>query len=172
MVRRLLEHWSQADRNARTQGRQWYALARRTCAGMAREHGVSLATACGVVAALSPRLQWGPNVRAARAVCAGVVPSGVFRTSLAKAQRIRNGERPLSVLSGPKVRAFYRALMGDASAAVVDVWVARAAGWARELKDRAYAIVAGALAAAARVARVPVAAFQAVVWVAVRGRAA
>lgn len=77
----------------------------------------------------------------------------------------------MSVLSGPKVRAFYRALMGDRDAAVVDVWVARAAGWTRELKQRGYDVVARALVAAARLARVSVARFQAVVWVAVRGRA-
>jgi hypothetical protein len=172
MVRRLLDHWSQADRDAHTQGRQWYAVARRTCGVMARERGVSLATACGVVAALSPRLQWGPNLRAARAVLAGERPTGVFRASLERARRIYQGARPLAVLSGPKVRAFYRALMGDATAAVVDVWVARAAGWVRELKEAAYAKVAAALATAARAVGVPVAWFQAVVWVAVRGRAA
>jgi hypothetical protein len=95
----------------------------------------------------------------------------VFSSSLAKAQRIYRGERPSSVLSGPKVRAFYRALLGDTTAAVVDVWVARAAGWVGELKPRAYALVASALVAAARAVRVSVARFQAVVWVAVRGRA-
>lgn len=171
MVRRLLAHWATADRSARASGARWYGEARAACKDMAREAGVSSATTCGIVAALSPRLMWVSNVRAARAVLRGERPAGVFSSSLSKASRIHAGARPLAVLSGPKVRAFYRALMGDPQAAVVDVWVARAAGWVGKLKQRAYDLVAGALAEAARVARVPVARFQAVVWVAVRGRA-
>ena len=172
MVARLLAQWEAADAQARQQGLAWYSTARHEIARMAQDTGTPLPTACGVVAALSPRLQWAPNLRAARAVLERRTPTGVFRSSLGKAMAIFRGQVPLRVLSGPKVRAFYRALMGDRRAAVVDVWVARAAGWTRELKEKAYQRVADALAEAAAMVQVPVAWFQAVVWVAVRGRAA
>jgi hypothetical protein len=172
MVRRLVAAWSGSDRTGRAQGRAWYPEARRTVRAMATTHGTSPATAAGVVAALSPRLMWAVNVRAAETVLAGSTPRGVFRTSLGKAMRIRRGARPLSVLSGPKVRAFYRALTGDDGAAVVDVWVARVVGWTRELKERAYGTVARALEQAAALLGLRVTDLQATAWVAVRGRAA
>lgn len=171
MVQRLVALVARAPASAHELGGSWYSEAGRACARMARAYGCSKATACGVVAALSPRLQWAPNVRAADAVLAGATPTGVFRASLAKAKRIAAGEAPLRVLSGPKVRAFYRALMGDESAAVVDVWVLRAVGWARTVTAKAYARIARALTLAAARVGMTVARLQAVAWVAVRGRA-
>lgn len=173
MVRRLLRQWEGADAQARQEGLAWYPAARREIVRMAADAGVAPATAVGVVAALSPRLQWVSNLRAAREALAGRKPSGVFTTSYNKAKAILLGcKGPLAYLSGPKVRAFYRALMGDLRAVVVDVWVARAAGWVRGLKVSGYQQVADALATAAAWVGVPVAQFQAVVWVAVRGRSA
>lgn len=97
---------------------------------------------------------------------------GCFRANLAKARAIAAGGKPLTVLSGPKVRAFYRALVGDDSAAVIDVWTVRAAGWLTSLTERAYALVSRALEIAARKLNTSVTRLQAVAWVAVRGRAA
>ena len=140
---------------------------------MARIHGCTLATSAGVIAALSPRLGWTYNVLAADLVLgqAEHVP-GVFRASLAKARRIAEGARPTAVLSGPKVRAFYRALMGDESAAVVDVWTARAAGLdGSQLTPKQYDAVARALRMGADEVGTTTSRLQAVAWVAVRGRA-
>ena len=173
MIRRLLATWQASGRTTRRQGRAWYPEARAAVRGMARTHGTSVAVAAGVVAALSPRLMWHVNVRAADAVLGGAIPVGVFRTSLSKALRIhRGGERPLDVLGGPKVRAFYRALTGDDGAAVVDVWVLRVVGWTKSLTERAYGQVAKALEVVARQLGVTVVDLQATAWVAVRGRAA
>jgi hypothetical protein len=171
MVQRLTALVGKAPPSAWTAGGSWYEDAGRVCARMARAYGCSKATAAGVVAALSPRLQWGPNLRAADAVLAGVTPSGVFRASLKKAQAIAAGARPLDVLSGPKVRAFYRAIMGDRTAAVVDVWVLRAVGWTRSVTEKAYRAIARALELTAARLGTTVAQLQAVAWVAVRGRA-
>lgn len=95
----------------------------------------------------------------------------MFAASLAKARAIQQGAQPLRVLGGPKVRAFYRALLGDRDAAVVDVWVARAAGTDPQLTPARYARVEAALRDAAAQARTAVADFQATVWVVTRGRA-
>jgi hypothetical protein len=168
MVRRLLFQYLQAP----AEGARWYVGARWTVRRMARTAGVTVATAAGVVAALSPRLHWSRNITAARVVLAGERPSGVFSASLRKAERIYKGARPLSVLSGLKVRAFYRALMGDDRAAVIDTWVLHAVGWAHKVTDRVYAAIARALMLAAKRVHRSVVELQAAVWVAVRGRAA
>lgn len=175
MTRRLLGHWERATPEVKSQGSEWYTLARRIIEGMAREYDVPVATAAGVVAALSPRLQWGPNLRAAREVLAGRRPKGVFRTSIAKAEAIadrRTFPYPLDVLRGPKVRAFCLALMGVESAAVVDTWVLKAVGFPKATPtDREYRLVADALRIAAVRAGTTTARLQAIAWVAVRGRA-
>lgn len=137
---------------------------------MAQRHGVSVSTAAGVIAALSPRLHWDQNLLAASRCLGSEDVPGVFMANLVKAQRIFAGERPLDVLSGPKVRAFYLAILGR-QAPVVDVWVARAAGIRRELTPRRYSEAARALTVAAERAGVPTTTFQATVWVAERGRA-
>lgn len=167
---RLLKHWYAATADQRKDGREWYVKANREARRLARLHGVSLATAAGVIAALSPRLQWTSNVRAAHKLLDGQDVTGVFLASLTKAQHIYTGERPLRILSGPKVRAFYGALMGRPEA-VVDVWIARAAGVDAALTPKSYATVAGALQMAADSVRVPVHVFQATTWVQIRGKA-
>lgn len=45
----------------------------------------------------------------------------------AKAWRIACGEDPDTVLSGPKVRAFWANILGDVETVTVDVWAASAA---------------------------------------------
>jgi hypothetical protein len=173
LAARLVALWRAADRATRTAGAGWYRNARRIAREMARRHGVSLATAAGVIAALSPRLMWVRNVLVADMVCAQElrVP-GVFAASLAKARAIRAGAKPTLVLRGPKVRAFYRALMGDEQATVVDVWTARAAGLRGDaLTDKQYADVSAALHLGAKEVRTTASRLQAVAWVAIRGRA-
>ena len=48
-------------------GRSWYRIARETADALADEFGLSLEQSAGVIAALSPQVKWGPNVKAARA---------------------------------------------------------------------------------------------------------
>jgi hypothetical protein len=54
-------------------------------------------------------------------------PAVHTRTMRAQAWRIAQGERPLDVLNGPKVRAFYANITGNLSAVTVDTWAARVA---------------------------------------------
>ncbi len=171
MARRLVRVYRAATEAIRAAGRKWYRLARVVAWGMARECGVTMRTAAGVIAALSPRLQWVTNVKAARAMLAGKDPRGVFRASKAKARRIIAGESPESVLRSPKVMAFFDALTGNDDAAVVDVWTARAAGLDGPVTDAQYREVALALRAASIETGERVAQLQAIAWVQVRGRA-
>jgi hypothetical protein len=174
ITRNLLKHWNRASRSQRVEGRGWYTGVRRVIRGLARKYGRSKATVAGVLAATSPRLTWATNLAVTEALLAGRAVRGVFRASLDKARAILDGAKPLVVLGGDKVRAFYRALTGDRSAVVIDVWMLRAAGLDPEARlDRGglYAKVSAALAGLARRLNVAVAELQATIWVAARGRA-
>lgn len=172
MSARLIKLYQGAPREVRTAGKAWYTLARAEARSIARDNGTTQAVAAGVIAALSPRIHWVRNVKVARQAVAGEAVTGVFRVNLNKAIRIVNGEQPLKVLSGPKTRAFYRAIMGDETAAVVDVWMLRAVNWSgTKLSPSEYQTITLAMGEAARATRTTVARMQAVVWTVVRGSA-
>lgn len=159
-------------------GAAWYGDARAACREMADRHGVTTATAAGVVAALSPRNRWAVNLTQADRVLAaaaagGHLPAVSTQANRVKAWAIAHGARPLSVLSGPKVRAFYRNLTGDLDAVTVDVWAARVVGATAQDLNRVggYDAVAEDYRAAAAILDLPPAVTQAIAWVAVRGRA-
>lgn len=168
-VTSLLEIWSTIPQSVRTEALNggWYRESRRTARALAKKHGVTLSTAAGVIAALSPRVQWKVNVRLADDVLAGREHSGGFLANWEKAERIRDGERPLDVLGGPKVTSFYRAIMGDEDAAVVDTWMWKAMNLAPGSVP--YEEAANAMREAAHHVGVPVAQFQAIVWTEIRG---
>lgn len=170
MATKLINVWEHASEEDREAGAHWYDSARAVVRNLAERYNVSRSCVAGIVAATSPRIHWSRNIAVAESILTNGTATGVFKASLRKAQRILSGEKPLKALKGPKVRAFYRALMGDNSAAVVDVWIAKAVGWTKDLKQKAYERIEAALREAASKVGVAVAKFQAAVWVAIRGR--
>lgn len=169
----LTEHYRQAgETTAQLEGGSWYDTARLAAGRISRATGVTKAQAAGVIAAISPRMRWSANVNLAERICSGEQVTGVFGSNLAKAHRIMAGERPLDVLGGDKVRAFYRAIMGDSDAVVIDVWMLRAVEWEKKtITSREYEHVADCLREAAESVGVDPADFQAIVWTQVRGSA-
>lgn len=173
MSPRKLRYWY----NRSTGGHTWYREAGRTARQLAEAYGVPVTRAAGVIAALSPRMRWSENVKNASKVLAAaaageVAPPRVGMTRfVATAWRIAKGERPLAVLGGPKVRAFYRNLCGDLSHVTVDVWALRALGVdaAKGMRPGEYERAAAHYRRAARAAGVAPAVFQAVVWTSIRG---
>ena len=166
----LLEAWGLVPPESKTEALNggWYRESRRTARALARKHGTTLATAAGVLAALSPRVQWSASINGADHILSGGDTGPGFNQNVEKACRIRDGERPLDVLGGPKVTAFYRAIMGDRDAAVIDVWMWRAMGL--EVAGIPYGQAAGILVTAATKVGMDVSTFQALVWEQVRGR--
>jgi hypothetical protein len=171
--------WHDHADPANVEGAAWYNRGRGHAKRMAREHGCSVRTAAGVIAALSPRVRWEKNLEYANAVLAHaasgvrITPARVpvFAGSSIKAWRISLGERPLDVLGGLKTRAFYRNLTGDLEPVTVDVWAARAVGVEGSLTPATYHRIAAAYTAAARLRGIPPAVMQAIVWVAIRDAA-
>lgn len=169
MVVNLLGHYERANDD----GEQWYRESRKFARYLARQYGGGLARAAGIIAALSPQVQWHVNKRMAEHVMQDGTPGeGCLGANADKAYRIWMGERPLAVLGGPKVRAFYRAIMGDDDSVVLDTWMATALGWPHNaFSERQYERASAALVDAAGYCNRAPAVFQAIVWTQVRGGA-
>lgn len=166
-------HYRKADAGTRERGREWYGEARAFCTEQGEAHGVPAHVVAGIVAAISPRISWKANKRCARLCLARIdSPAGVLRANYRKACEIRDGAEPLAVLGGDKVRAFYRAICGDHHAVVLDAHMLRAARFKKpKTTPREYARIAARLRAEARQHGERPAAFQAIVWCHIRGKA-
>jgi hypothetical protein len=115
----VLRAYSAATDAERSIGLNWYADAHAAAVTLSERHAVSVDTACGVIAALSPGNEWGKNILDADALLSAwnagrrlpVVGTYGMRNVI-KARRILAGEHPLDVLppTGPKVRAFYKCI--------------------------------------------------------------
>lgn len=104
-------------------GLTWYQVAREQCEGIARKTGYSLPQAAGVLAALSPGMPWYRNLSEAedfiythkaqrRKIMQPKFRFGIYGyKNKYKAFQIAEGEEPLSVLGGEKVRAFYQCIL-------------------------------------------------------------
>jgi len=209
--RNLLAWYAAASDDHRTAGLDWYpeadALASRI--SDATRGAVTHRQACGVIAALSPRCSWPQNKVAALTVVTawkrGDDPytlriSGVYPENIAKAYRILSdasfetcahcraagGHRKTcsAALRGPKVVAFFSAIVGSSDDGAMDVWATRAARVApAEVSDldpadprregvpgsqREYDGLAASYRRAAAAVNVTPRQFQAVVWLVIR----
>lgn len=101
-------------------GLSWYPFANRVALSMGGGRAYHLERNAGIIAALSPMNHWTNNVTKARAVISarGAIvavkgkPNGIgLSDNVNKAIAIYRGADPLDVLSGDKVRAFYRTIV-------------------------------------------------------------
>ena len=165
----LLALYASADEPTRAAGRDWYPEQWRCCRRAARAHGVTPHRVAAILAACSPRVHFARAWLLTEAACAGYSVAH-FRHCQDKVARVLAGERPLRVLAGPKVRAFYRNIVGDAHAVTVDVWAARAAGVDPPGTRAQYAEIEAMYATAARRVGEAPRDFQAIVWCQLRGK--
>jgi hypothetical protein len=150
--------------------RAWYSDAARFCRVLAHGTGWTLPTAAAVVSAFSPRERWSTNKGKAMQYACGVTPAGL-RSNVARADRcVRMGLDGLG--NGPKIGAFARAMLGDADAVVIDSWMCRAAGLAKDSPTPTeYAAVADAVRELATEYGMRPVDMQALLWILVRGKA-
>lgn len=121
---RILEVWDLATDSEIEEGMSWYDDAREIAATM---DPLNPNRAAGVIAALSPRLDWGRNVMLAQRAYSAFQQDptmkghkwGTLGANAEKAHRILKGEHPEDVLKGDKVRAFYAAIV-DGTGVVID----------------------------------------------------
>lgn len=155
----------------------WYPSAHLVARDQANEYGLTIETTSGILAALSPRLGWGPNVMLAERLLAtgGTLDRGGLGRSLRQARAIHGGGAPLDVLGGPKTRAFYSAILtaGESPDPVIDrhAWdMLVGKRLASPPTAKQYRMGAEMLSRAARILEVPVSQVQAVTWLAWRSR--
>lgn len=153
----------------------WYDNNLDTLRGIARRHGTSLSDTCGVASALSPRVQWERAVTMTDELLASWAageprrPSGCLTTSYSAALRVLE-LGPERALVGPKTQAFYRALMGDHGAVVIDVWIIKSLR-VRVGTPKQYAAAAAVVRYIASELGTSPRDLQAELWVQARGRA-
>ena len=187
-VTNILAVYNAATAEDLREGLAWYQTAHDWCrvqAGSRREY--LIARNAGIVAALSPLNGWENNKRKAAEVISKrgritVVkgqPNGIgLGANVAKAIAIYNGADPLDVLSGDKVRAFYRTILhpqGDIDPVIDRHAFDIAVGERTDEKRRGilsrkgvYSEFAHAYREAAKVAGIGSAQMQAVTWIAWR----
>ena len=174
MARQALRAYREAARcNPVTErdGRDWYNAALVHAHAFARHHHVSVNCAAGVIAVLSPQHTWDQNLKLAEVCLGGGTPRCFKKTaSLACAIRDANG-MPDTALMGPKVGAFYRAIMGHQDAVVIDRWMLRAMGMPdARLTRKRYAVLAQVVRDVAKEHCESASTFQAIVWCQIRGK--
>lgn len=160
----------------------WYERGGEFCHSIDRDNSLPAGTTAGVVAALSPLNHWQIQVdytpgiisRACHLIARDVRPHDAitlsFFSNKDKAARILQGEAPLVVLGGDKVRSFYRNLTGDDDAVTIDRHAIEIAGWTGAKHDnrdnnKNYARIAFAFRAAAEDLNLTPCGIQALSWV-------
>lgn len=168
----LVERYESSTPSIRRRGRTWYPEAYRLLARMAEENGRPTAQAVAVFAITSANTQLLANIHYTEAILRGERMYGcypVVQTPLVTGAL--STPRPKRFVTGPKCSAFYRAIMGDVNALVLDRWAARAAGveqMRRDISNPMRRVLDAAYREAAAACGETVRAFQAIVWIAVR----
>lgn len=186
ITRRILARYEQADAAQLRAGHEWYEKANDLAHRLSDLGSITLAQSAAIIAALSPQVSWDKNIEAATRVVALHAADAFDGTlerypgygeNVRKCARILAGD--IEALRGPKVTAFYHAILGDLSHVVVDVWATRAARstqanlahaylddelpGARERRD-----IDAAYRSAARLRDIKPAVMQAIVWTVTR----
>jgi len=117
-TRNITRTFRAATPSDRETGVGWYTAAHRVAAALDPRDPIR---AAAVIAVLSPLLPWPRNVTEARNAYTGG-PIRALGPNARKALRIVAGEDPEFIVSGPKVRAFWRTIADPAEpqAVVVD----------------------------------------------------
>lgn len=118
-VANILAVLDQATRGERRAGAAWYDEAQNLAWQISP---LDMNKGAGVIAALSPNTSWERNKELAIRAFADGEASGTLSANVAKANAIMadTSATPLDILSGPKVRNFYMAIVGNWNAVCVD----------------------------------------------------
>lgn len=166
-----------------SEGVAWYPDALAVCRSISRETGYSMERSAAVVAILSPRARWRTNVEAARNLLAdgaairvgarkryrrryGVLPAQVQRAQIALEAR-----KYSALVSGPKISAFYRNIIGDTDIVTVDTIMSKAADLGSNVTPKVRATIVEAVYILAVEYGLTPRDMQAAVWCAFRGKA-
>lgn len=135
-VTRIVRRIESATESQLTRGQEWYAEAFEFASLLSAASGHDIVRCAAVIAHLSPKTQWYPNVSFATALLLGdrTRHPGQLQRNLGKALRALDSDDPLSTFNhtgegdGLKTAAFVRNILGDTDAVTVDVWASRVVG--------------------------------------------
>ena len=149
------------------QAAKWYHEASEVAREVASNMTIDLDRAACIVAAFSPRERWSVNVRKALSYSVGMIPSGLSNNvAMADASLVHG----FDALKGLKTNAFARAIAGDQSAVVIDVWMCRAGNIGTDSPNKTqYNFLADAVRDAAQLFGITPRTAQALIWIIVRG---
>lgn len=117
-TRNITKIFRQTTAEDRLSGLSWYATAREVAATLDPADPVR---AAAVLAVLSPRTSWAQNIRLAQDAYAGR-KVGALGANVRKAEALLAGADPEDVVTGAKVRTFWRTIVdpSDPRAVVID----------------------------------------------------
>jgi hypothetical protein len=149
------------------QASKWYHDAADVARQVASNMTIDIERASCIVSAFSPRERWSVNVRKALQYSIGMTPAGLSNNvAMADASLVHG----FDALKGLKTNAFARAIAGDESAVVIDVWMMRAASMPTDSPNKTqYAFVSDAVRDAAALHGLTPRTAQALIWIIVRG---
>jgi len=145
MINNLLSLYKGAGSSIRDEGMQWYQEANKIALSLTERFWLaSCSHAAGVIAVLSPAVQWEVNCRDAESVCAARkgddVTVSTYGQNKNKAYAIRDGDDPIKWINprtAPKTYAFWKNIKDPDNAAHVTIdRHALAACFGRLLTDR------------------------------------
>jgi hypothetical protein len=157
------------------QAREWYRDALTFCEDIAYDLRIPIQAVVGFVAAMSPRNSWSSQLKNTRSQIEDAILGVPIRfagtnANKRKAQAIIDGKgQPMAILGGPKVRAFYQAILsaGKSGPAVIDVhaWACVSSDFSGKLGLPAYRAACEAFQLAADRMGLSVHEVQALAWV-------
>jgi len=161
-------------------GVAWYPDALEMCNYKAYRYSLSTARVAALVAVTSPRARWSTNISAVesiledsrRPLSARRAHYGILGANAAKGARIVSEWDYNYLITGPKVTAFYRAILGDSNSVTVDAIMSRAAGYGASVTVKIRRTVEAATREVAHDLGLSPRDAQAAIWVAYRGSAA
>lgn len=162
------EYYHDASIQDKIYGLDWYTRAHHWCAATGARYGARTRTVAAILACTSQRVSWG-FAKELTADAFNGLPVRHYSQVRDKVRRLLAGEDPWRVLRGQKIRAFWRAIMGDKRAVVLDTWMLRCGLGAPRASVKQYRNTAAILRAEARAAGLSPADFQAIIWCHVRG---
>lgn len=148
----------------------WYQEAHSICLDLSDKYNTPLDVVVGIVAVLSPQLDWEWNIPAAISVLSGHGPSRALGANMQKAKRMLQTNAVFPHLSGQKVECFYENILRplDNTVVTLDRWAVRAAidnlTWSNGLTPKRHALLTAAYREAAKITGLLPHEIQADVW--------
>jgi len=131
---------------------------------------IPVENAASIVSAFSPRQSWSLNIRNAYAFARGEDVRCLTNNLVMASNAVELG---FDALKGQKTNAFARAIAGDTTAVVIDIWMCRAANLGTDSPNKSqYNSLADAVRDAAALYNISPRTAQALIWIIVRGGAA